>query len=90
MLGYAIAAGRGITGDHDRARRAAARSTNSTLTTLGAIGGGLVGGPPGVMAGGASMNAVGLASEHGISKHIQDKTVEFESKLATLAWSVFL
>ena len=55
VIGYVASAGHGIAAavsgkdeDLQRARRACAASTKSTLVTAGAIGGGLVGGPAGM------------------------------------------
>eukprot|EP00092_Neocalanus_flemingeri_P065149 GFUD01079152.1.p1 GENE.GFUD01079152.1~~GFUD01079152.1.p1 ORF type:complete len:237 (-),score=76.63 GFUD01079152.1:32-742(-) len=86
VVGFVASAGHGIaalvTGDpkdEQRARRAAAACTNSTLstacTTVGGIVGGAVGGPPGFVAGAAAGAAIGSmggqSAEYGINHAIQ-------------------
>ncbi|XP_065058093.1 uncharacterized protein LOC135685922 [Rhopilema esculentum] len=74
VIGYVASAGHGIaaavTGDKrnlQRARRACASSTNSTLVTAAAVGGTLLGGPAGtvgVVAGAFSGGVLGSAAGH--------------------------
>eukprot|EP00112_Aurelia_sp_Birch-Aquarium-sp1_P001911 Seg1209.1 transcript_id=Seg1209.1/GoldUCD/mRNA.D3Y31 product="hypothetical protein" protein_id=Seg1209.1/GoldUCD/D3Y31 len=78
-VGYVASAGHGIaaavTGDEEhlqRARRACAASTKSSLVTAGAVGGGIVGGPAGAVAGASLGSISGQCSEKGIN-HANDK-----------------
>lgn len=86
ILGYVASAGHGlasvVTGDpkdEQRARRAAAACTNSSIstacTTVGGVVGGTLGGPPGFVAGVAAGAAVGSmggqSAEYGINHAIQ-------------------
>merc|ERR1711915_176729 len=72
--------------DEDRAKRAAAACTNSTLSTtcsaLGGLIGGALGGPPGLVAGAAAGAALGSlggqVAEHGINEKIKDKDIQTE------------
>ncbi|XP_077866224.1 uncharacterized protein LOC144353814 [Saccoglossus kowalevskii] len=86
-VGYIASAGHGIaaavTGDEkdlQRARRACAASTKSSLVTAGAIGGTLLGGPAGAVAGAALGSTAGQCSEKGIN-HANDK--EFQTSGGT-------
>jgi hypothetical protein len=75
VVGYVAAAVHGIARNDEHAKRAAAKCTNSSLVTIGTVGGGLVGGIPGAMAGGAAMAGVGIGSQYGVSEHIKDENV---------------
>lgn len=68
VIGYVASAGHAIAGDTDRAKRAAAAGTNGTVSFIGAVGGGLVGGPVGAIAGAGLGSAVGQLSEHAINE----------------------
>lgn len=67
VVGYIASAGHAIAGDTDRAKRAAAAGTNGAVTFIGAVGGGLIGGPVGAVAGAGLGSAVGQLSEHAIN-----------------------
>jgi len=53
-----------------------AASTNSLITTAGAVGGGLIGGPAGAVAGAAAASQVGMVTEWGIAKTIDNQDVK--------------
>ncbi|KAG9064532.1 hypothetical protein KI688_003722 [Linnemannia hyalina] len=76
VVGYGVATVQAITGNPDHAKRALATSTNSLITTAGAVGGFVVGGPLGAVAGGALASQVGMVTEFGISKTIDDDKVK--------------
>ena len=71
-LGYVASAGHAIAGDEQRARRAAATSTKSTLVTAGAVAGS-IGGPAGAAAGAALGSAAGQCAEKGINHSIDKR-----------------
>lgn len=72
VLGYVASAGHAIAGDEQRARRAAAASTKTTLVTAGVVVGSL-GGPAGAMAGAALGNSAGQCAEKGINHAIDEE-----------------
>ena len=76
ILGHIVAAIHAIVGNTDEAKRAAAVSTNDLITTAGAAGGFVVGGPVGAVAGGALSSSAGNGVEYGISKTIKDPEVK--------------
>ncbi|KAF9995952.1 hypothetical protein BGZ80_007383, partial [Entomortierella chlamydospora] len=76
VVGYGVAGVQAIAGNSEQAKRALALSTNSLITTAGAVGGFAVGGPAGAVAGGALAAQAGMASEWGIAKTINDPTVK--------------
>jgi hypothetical protein len=75
IVGYGAATVHGIAGNDEHAKRAAAKCTNSTVTTASTVAAGLVGGPPAAMAAGAAGAAAGTGIQHGISKKIDDRNV---------------
>ncbi|MCO5601997.1 hypothetical protein L7F22_056124 [Adiantum nelumboides] len=75
VVGYVASMAHGIAGNEEHAKRAAAKCTNATVTTICTVGGGLLGGPAGAMAGAAAGNAIGIGAEHGVSHHISDSAV---------------
>ena len=72
VLGYVASAGHAIAGDEQRAKRAAATSTKSTLVTTGVVVGSL-GGPPGAAVGGALGSVAGQCAEKGINHAIDEE-----------------
>ncbi|KAG0057600.1 hypothetical protein BGZ89_001828 [Linnemannia elongata] len=76
LVGYGVAGVQALTGNPDHAKRALATSTNSLITTAGSVGGFVVGGPLGAVAGGALASQVGMVTEFGISKTIDDDKVK--------------
>lgn len=76
VVGYGVAAVQAISGNGDHAMRAVASSTNSLITTAGAVGGGLIGGPAGAIAGAAAASQVGMVAEWGASKAIDDPNIK--------------
>lgn len=87
VVGHLAAAGHGIagaiTGDDDhlqRARRACGTATKSTLVTAGTVGGALVAGPFGAMAGATVGSIGGQCAEKGIN-HANDK--KFQTSAGT-------
>jgi len=75
VAGYIASAVHANAGNQEHAKRAAAKCTSSTLTTIGTVGGGILGGPAGAMAGGAAMAGAGIGSQYGVSQHIKDEAV---------------
>ncbi|OCH86587.1 hypothetical protein OBBRIDRAFT_838041 [Obba rivulosa] len=63
VVGYVVAAGQGIAGNTEEAKRAAIRSTNALITTAATVGGGIVAGPAGAMLGAAAGKAAGIGLE---------------------------
>ncbi|KAF9119981.1 hypothetical protein BGW39_011754 [Mortierella sp. 14UC] len=76
IVGYGVAAVQAATGNPDHAKRALATSTNSLITAAGSVGGFIAGGPVGAVAGGALASQVGMLTEFGISKTIDDDKVK--------------
>lgn len=76
LAGYIAAGVELAVGDKDGARRAAAASTGNLLSTAGAVGGFLVGGPPGAIAGGALANVLGGQVESAINGNGLDLSVK--------------
>lgn len=66
---YDVAAVQTIAGNDDHVMRAVTVSTNSLITTAGAVGGGSVGGPAGAIVGEAAASQVGMVTEWGIAKN---------------------
>jgi hypothetical protein len=77
VVGYFAAIGHIANGHDDHAKRAAARSTNSTIAVGSALVVGIATANPvlGGMAGAAAGSAVGIGAEHGISKTIVNDSV---------------
>lgn len=76
IVGYGVAGVQALAGNPEHAKRALATSTNGLLTTAGAVGGMLVGGPVGAVAGGAAASQLGMVTEYAISTTITDKDVK--------------
>lgn len=76
VIGHVTAGVQALAGNPEHAKRALATSTGSLLTTAGAVGGFLVGGPPGAVIGGALASTAGVGTEHLISKTIDDPNVK--------------
>ncbi|KAK4649148.1 uncharacterized protein QC761_116455 [Podospora bellae-mahoneyi] len=76
VVGYGVAGVQALAGNTEHAKRALATSTNSLITTAGAVGGMVVGGPAGAIAGGAAASTIGLGTEYAISTTINDKDVK--------------
>ena len=76
VVGTFTACIQGIAGNEDHAKRALATSTNSLITTAGAVGGFFIAGPPGAVAGAALGSTAGIAVEHGLSTDIKDSNVK--------------
>ncbi|PPQ99465.1 hypothetical protein CVT26_014281 [Gymnopilus dilepis] len=72
VVGLVTAGVQAIAGNGDHAKRALATSLNATLTTAGTVGGFMVGGPVGAVAGGAAASCAGIGVEWGVSKTIDD------------------
>ena len=67
IVGHWKAAVEAITGDTDAARRTVAAATGGLVSTVGAVGGFVVGGPPGAIAGGGLGNMIGGQIERKIN-----------------------
>lgn len=76
IIGYGVAAVHTANGDIEQARRATARSTNGALSTVGAVGGFIAGGPPGAVAGAALGSMAGIGSEYHLSSSIKDANIK--------------
>ena len=74
-VGFVASAVHAIAGNFDHATRAAATCTNTTVTAIGAVTGGLLGGAGGALLGGRLMSVVGQASEVGVACHVKDEEV---------------
>jgi hypothetical protein len=81
VVGLVTAAAQGIAGNGEHAKRALANQANSIITTAGTVGGFLVGGPVGAVAGGALASSVGIAAEYGVSTTINDDQVKGDTSL---------
>lgn len=79
VLGYVASAGHAIAGDEQRARRAAASSSKTTLVAVGGTVG-LLGGPAGAAAGAGLGNIAGQCAERGINHAIDE---EFQTDAGT-------
>jgi hypothetical protein len=76
VVGLVTAAVQGIAGNGEHAKRALANQANSIITTAGTMGGFVVGGPVGAVAGGAFASSLGIAAEYGVSTTIKDDEVK--------------
>lgn len=86
FVGLIASAFHGFAGNSDHAKRAAAKSVNSTLTVGAAIAAGMLTLNPfvGGAVGGAMGSALGIGAEHAISKSIEDDEVRKEVGDASL------
>lgn len=76
VIGHVTAGIQAVSGNPEHAKRALASSTGALVTTAGAVGGFVVGGPVGAVAGGATASQLGIVTEWGISKTINDEEVK--------------
>ncbi|KAL8746258.1 MAG: hypothetical protein Q9184_007772 [Pyrenodesmia sp. 2 TL-2023] len=76
VVGHVTAGIQALSGNPEHAKRALATSTGSLVTTAGAVGGFLVGGPPGAVLGATAASAAGVGAEYAISTTINDKDVK--------------
>ncbi|KAF5563483.1 cnvh-domain-containing protein [Fusarium napiforme] len=76
VVGHVTAGIQAIAGNTEEAKRALATSTGNLVSTVGAVGGFVVGGPPGAVAGGALGGLAGTYVESGIAGSINDPSVK--------------
>ncbi|KAF5644069.1 cnvh-domain protein [Fusarium sp. NRRL 52700] len=76
VVGHVTAGIQAIAGNGEEAKRALATSTGNIFSTAGAVGGFVVGGPPGAVAGGALGGLAGTFVESGIAGSINDPSVK--------------
>lgn len=72
-VGYVVAAAQAGHGNTEEAKRALIRSTDSLITTAGAVGGGLVAGPAGAVLGAAAGKAVGIGFEKAAAESVDPR-----------------
>ncbi|KAL5589122.1 hypothetical protein FOBRF1_015650 [Fusarium oxysporum] len=76
VVGHVTAGIQAIAGNTEEAKRALATSTGNLVSTVGAVGGFVVGGPPGAVAGGALGGLAGTFVESGIAGSINNPSVK--------------
>lgn len=72
LVGHLTATVQALSGNPSEAKRALATSTNGLIVAAGAVGGYLLAGPPGAVAGGALASAAGIGVEYSIAQTIRD------------------